>query len=529
MANLSKVAEENLVNREPQATGNSVAGRIAVIDIGFNSLKLVCYEVDRKGDYGAYRVEDFKTRLGEDFDKHGAIAKAAMDRTLNSLSLFKDILSVEGIGTVLPMMTSAVRQASNRQTFLENALATTGFKINSLTGESEALLSYLGAMQSTGVKHGIFFDIGGGTLEIVYARDQKVRKIMSLPVGALRMTYEFARPDGSISGRSYDRLEKYLTKVLPTRKSLGFDDDAELVGVGGTFRAMVRFHQQVSNYPLKKIHMYRMNYRSVDIITSEIRGRAVKELRKTGVFNKARAQTITAGACVVEMLIRRLGFKTVLASSQGLREGAVVMYTKDRSDLLAGRVERQAIERIAGSVILEREQEFTRPVRLLSSLGYLDDREQTTLSRRDELWKGVSPSANIDTWFMQLLHSDTSLSHTDQLLMSLAILKSRNERISGRLERTYEMLLPKRHERTVERLSAFNDLLDFLRSTGTDISGNPLRDGITLDVSSMKAPPENLMALISDHLWEAAKIPVKYLLPNHKVPTGSMHMAKVAV
>jgi exopolyphosphatase/guanosine-5'-triphosphate,3'-diphosphate pyrophosphatase len=525
VAALSEAAQENIGNREEGDSRPHARDRIAVIDLGFNSLKLVCYEPDEKDTYRAYRVEDCKVRLGENFDKEGELAKPAMERTLTALGLFRDILSVETIRTVLPMVTNTVRNAANGPSFLATVKESTGIELNFLTGEGEALLSYLGAALSTGIRTGVFFDIGGGSLEIAYAENSRVRQIYSLPVGALRMTYQFARPDGTISGRNYDRLERYVTRLLPTRRALGIHEDAELVGMGGTLRAMVRFHQQLKSYPLKKIHGYRMNYRTVDIISTEILSQTVKELRKTGVFNKARAQTITAGACVVELLVRRLGFSSVVASSQGLREGALLMYTGNPAFSLKAKIDRTMVERTAVSVLEERDT--AGEVKLLGSLGYLDAHEQALLSKRGELWRGVSPTIDLDGLFMQLLSSDTSLSHPDQLLMALAILRSRNERISRRLELAYEIMLPKRHEKLIERLSAFNDMLDFVKSTGAEISTGPLREGITLDLTGMERAPESLLAEISERIWEAAGIPLRCRLSHHRMTLSPMHSGRL--
>ena len=95
----------------------------------------------------------------------------------------------------------------------------TGLKLRVLSGREEALYSYSGAARALGISNMLFFDIGGGSLEFVYCDGRKVRNILSLPLGGLRLTQLYGDKDGSFKEKSYLRMQKRILDLLPTREN----------------------------------------------------------------------------------------------------------------------------------------------------------------------------------------------------------------------------------------------------------------------------------------------------------------------
>ena len=117
----------------------------------------------------------------------------------------------------------------------------------------------------------MFFDLGGGTLAIVYAEDFKVKKVMCLPLGARRLTYLYGNPKkgGLFVKKDYERMKGHILELLPTRSELRLAKKTRLVGVGGTVRALASFHADKSKYPFEKLHNYVMDYDEVAWTTSQ--------------------------------------------------------------------------------------------------------------------------------------------------------------------------------------------------------------------------------------------------------------------
>ncbi len=182
--------------------------------------------------------------------------------------MFRDIINFQCIKCVLSIATSAVREANNQNDFLHEVLQKTGFRFRVLSGKEEALYSYLGALRSTCIPSALFFDLGGGSLELVYTENFKIKKLISLPLGALRLTQFYSGAGGRYSKKNYSRMEEHIIKKLPDRKGLDINPDTTLVGVGGTLRAMARYDQEIKKYQLDKIHNYRIDFDHVQSINS---------------------------------------------------------------------------------------------------------------------------------------------------------------------------------------------------------------------------------------------------------------------
>ena len=106
-------------------------------------------------------------------------------------------------------------------------------------------------------------------MEFVYSKDAKVRKILSLPLGGLRLTQMYGDSDGSFKNRAYDKMEERILELLPSKRELALNDDTTLVGVGGNLRALARWDQEMREYPFNKLHNYSMKRESVELMARE--------------------------------------------------------------------------------------------------------------------------------------------------------------------------------------------------------------------------------------------------------------------
>ena len=214
--------------------------KISIIDLGYNSIKLANYKVQR-GLYKAYFQEGIKVKAGDDLVTTGNIARKSIQRTVDALKMFRDIIKFESIEHVIPVATSAVREAGNREKFLKELKEETEFQFRVLSEEEEALYSYMGALNSICIPTSLFFDLGGGSLEIVYTENFNVKKLVSLPFGVLRLSQKYGISNSQYTmfdKKGYEKMNDYIIKNLPSRKDLNLSPDTSLIGVGGTLRAI---------------------------------------------------------------------------------------------------------------------------------------------------------------------------------------------------------------------------------------------------------------------------------------------------
>ena len=110
---------------------------------------------------------------------------------------------------------------------------------------------------------------------------------------------------------------------LPTRKSYGIGIDTVLAGVGGTLRTLTKYNQGSNEYPLEKIHNYRLKLSAIESICKELGTMNDKEISGLRAMDATRAETIVAGSYVIHTLMKKLEFEEVIVSAYGLREGVI--------------------------------------------------------------------------------------------------------------------------------------------------------------------------------------------------------------
>jgi exopolyphosphatase / guanosine-5'-triphosphate,3'-diphosphate pyrophosphatase len=221
--------------------------KVSVIDLGFNSAKLVNYYVNRNNSYRAYDQKRIDVRLGSGLDaQKGFLARKAIQRTINGLKLFKNITDYHTIGHILPVATSAVRDAYNKADFLREVYAETGFQFKVLSGEEEAFYSYLGAIRYLSeIDNVVYFDLGGGSLEILYSENARIKKAASIPIGSLRMSQTYGSSNNTFSKANYDNMRQHLLNSIPDRREIGIKPNTILIGGGGTMRAAARCDREL--------------------------------------------------------------------------------------------------------------------------------------------------------------------------------------------------------------------------------------------------------------------------------------------
>ena len=269
------------------------------------------YDVKQDSTFTVFDQKSVPARLGEGLSQTGFLGTMPMRRALDGLKFFKEVNEFNGVRHSLPVATSAVREAANSEEFLKQAIAETGFKFRILSGKEEALYCYTGAARSLGQSNILFFDIGGGSLEFVYSRDHKVRKIMSLPLGGLRLTQMYGDSESSFKEKDWEKMEKRVLELLPSIHEIGLAKETTLVGVGGNLRALARWDQDIRDYPLNKLHNYSMKLQTVSFMANELSKLSSREIAEIDVVGKDRAETLAAGALVVQSIMKKLGFAKV--------------------------------------------------------------------------------------------------------------------------------------------------------------------------------------------------------------------------
>lgn len=461
------------------------AGKASVIDLGSNSVKMVNYNVDAHNSYKPYHQESVRIKLSEGLIDD-VIQKSHIEKTIESLKLFRNIIDFEQIEYVIAVATSAVRDAKNKEEFIERIQRETGFNFKILSEHEEAIYSNAGAIRSLNLPSAVFFDIGGGSLEIVSSKNFQIQKVISLPLGSLRLTQRFS-PDGEFSGKATTSVKKYVQKFLPTREFLGLSesDEVVLVGVGGTLRAIAKYNQEKIKYPLKKLHNYSLSFESLNSITTELSHQNVEKITKIESIGSGRADTIKAGSIVICELMKKLDFSSLIVSAQGLREGTLSLSLQYPQEFSKHEIDIPHAEELIHlscqpDVLSEYVEDL---VRLLFSMKIISDKERVLLAQSISQIDKLSSFRDVDNVLYTILDDDSILSHREQLIVALSIIYSKKKKKAESLITRFEQVLKPTDKKTIKKISTVVSLCDIFHKTGTLLkpkSNNP--NSLHLDV-----------------------------------------------
>ena len=398
------------------------------------------------------------------------MGKKPMIRAIDTLQVFRDIIQLNPIKSVLPIATSAVREASNREEFLNVVSKEAGFNFKVLSEREEALYSYVGAIKSLRIPDALFFDIGGGSLEIVYAEKFKIKKVISLPLGALRLTHQFDAKKGKFADKNFKALKRHIWNLLPNKKDLGLSKDTKLVGVGGALRALARYEQRISKYPLDKTHNYKISRKSLDSTVNELLKIKPDDMSKISVIGASRAETIIAGSCVIDTLLEKYNFSEMYVSNHGLREGALSLFLEDPKMYNDGYLTAEQIRKTIG---LD-EQHKTSPEKEnflngLLSIKLISMRERNIFEHAEKILSEKSSFSNPQSVFYSIMDEDMPLEHDDQLVLGLALVHARHTKTSEWLFTRYKTILTQQDKVSMKKISALITLRKILERTKSKV------------------------------------------------------------
>lgn len=299
--------------------------RIALIDMGSNTMRLVVYDVIEGGYYVLVDEMRESVRLGET-EKDGSLKQTRVLQAISVLKTYKKVCLVNKVEKILAVATAAVRQARNQKAFLAEVYNVTGIKLRVLSETEEATYVYQGVINSMDIPKGLIMEIGGGSTKFVYYNRRNILQVAILPFGALTLTEKFADPTlppekvtENIEKFFYEQLES-----LPWLKEL--DPDTQLIGVGGSFRNLSRIVIKINNYPLNMVHNYKVQRSDLIRIYDKMRVLNLDKKMKIKGLSSLRADVFPGAIAAMKALVDHCGFETFITSSCGLREGFMFNY-----------------------------------------------------------------------------------------------------------------------------------------------------------------------------------------------------------
>lgn len=291
-----------------------MAKRVAVIDIGSNSVRMVIYERTSRFAFHLLYETKTKVRLSQNiYQNDGYLQKEPMQRTIQALSDFISIIESFKVRKILCVATSALRDAPNKQEFISRVKKEIQLHIKVIDGKRE---SYLGAIACANLlpeqQNGLSVDIGGGSTEFALINSKNVSNNISLNLGTVRLKELF------FDNNDIDGAIEYCDEQLKFLDSLKINS---LIGIGGTFRAISIAIMKKNNYALKKVHAYECKSEEFNKFLSKILNSKNNDDLKNINIKSNRFDIIKPGALILSRIMLKLSKVKIISSGVGVREG----------------------------------------------------------------------------------------------------------------------------------------------------------------------------------------------------------------
>ncbi|MDI6705086.1 MAG: Ppx/GppA phosphatase family protein [Bacillota bacterium] len=296
--------------------------RAAVIDVGTNSVRLLIADFGEIG-LKIQLKEILTTRLGKGVDRDRRLSSQAINNTLDAIRKFRDRAISLGAGNVLVIATSAVRDAVNGETFMQE-VKKLAVRTKILTGNEEAELGFLGACLGIGNIEGkvLLIDIGGGSTELVLGSGNAIHYMTSLDIGAVRLTEKFGNSN-TASRCQLDSISDFVKKQLSGMEFPNNQEIARMVGIGGTITSLAAIDQKLEIYDRNAVHGYVLQKEQIDRILELMLCLTLEERQKIPGLQRERADIIVAGIIILKCVMEYFAQHEIHVSEWDNLEGAV--------------------------------------------------------------------------------------------------------------------------------------------------------------------------------------------------------------
>ena len=295
--------------------------RVAAIDCGTNSLRLLIADIDGKNFREVHR--DMRVvRLGQGVDKNRAFAPEAIERTLAVTAEYGAVLRAKGVERLRFCATSATRDATNRDLFITGVEDILGVAPEVISGAQEAALTFLGATKELGQELAPFLvvDIGGGSTEFVLG-ERSVISARSVNIGCVRMSERHLNQQPPTSAQLVAATKDIDAAISEAGELVDFTAAQTLIAVAGTATTVAAAALGLLEYDRHSIHLSRISAAQVHDVATMFATMSREEIAALGYMHPGRVDVITSGSLVLSRVMTLTGAQEFVASESDILDG----------------------------------------------------------------------------------------------------------------------------------------------------------------------------------------------------------------
>ena len=304
--------------------------RVAAIDCGTNSIRLLIAEPDGQGGLKEIDRRTEIVRLGQGVDATGELHPEALARTFAAVEEYAQLIIGAGVDPdrVAFVATSATRDARNRDAFDNGIKARLHVRPQVISGQTEAGLSFRGALSGGRagpaelVEPVLVMDIGGGSTELILGAEGEITAAVSLDMGAVRVTERFWHADPA-SSDDIAAAQVFIDQLLAGVAAQGIDlvSVRSWIGVAGTATTLAAVELGLPAYDRSKVHGATLTRATLESLFGRLSRMNADQIRKIPSMHPRRADVITAGTLIALTVARRVGTDELTVSEADILDG----------------------------------------------------------------------------------------------------------------------------------------------------------------------------------------------------------------
>ena len=295
--------------------------RVAAIDCGTNSIRLLIADIEGSNFREIYRTMEI-VRLGQGVDQNKAFHPDAIARTLAAVDLFAQEISKRGVEKIRFCATSATRDASNRDLFINGVKERLGIEPEVISGDEEARLSFIGSTKEFAASDAPFLvvDIGGGSTEFVYGHSD-VEFAKSVNIGCVRMTERNIHSDPPAAEEIENARRDVQEAIAVAAAIVPITKAKTLIAVAGTATSVAASALKLEEYDRHIIHLARVSAEQAHQVAITFAAMNAEQRSHVGFLHPGRADVFAAGALVLSEIMKATGAKEFVASEADILDG----------------------------------------------------------------------------------------------------------------------------------------------------------------------------------------------------------------
>jgi exopolyphosphatase / guanosine-5'-triphosphate,3'-diphosphate pyrophosphatase len=298
--------------------------RLAALDVGTNSTRLLVADVEDGAIVATHAREMVITRLGKGVDGAGHFDPGALARTLEVLAGYAGTCRRLGAERRRLVATSATRDAADRQVFLDGVRDLLGVEAEVLTGQAEAAAAYRGATSGLDDRPTLVVDIGGGSTELIGGDGATARAMVSLDIGCVRLFERHLHHDPPTAAETAALRADVAAHLARVAEVLDPAAATRVVGVAGTVTTVTAIAIGLDAYDPHRIHHQTVDAAEICAVAGKLAAMTVAERAALPVMAKGREDVIAAGALLLDELVQRFDISQVLASETDILDGVLL-------------------------------------------------------------------------------------------------------------------------------------------------------------------------------------------------------------